>query len=61
MVHGSITCTPNLIMLGGDVALPIDIVAGSYASRQLPTNRLLPYVDWIRIVLDMSFSTENLN
>ena len=60
MVHGSITCTPNLIMLGGDVALPIDIVAGSRANRQLPTNRLLAYVDWIRNVLDMSFSTENL-
>ena len=60
MVHGSITCTPNLIMLGGEVALPTNIVAGSRASRQLPTNRLLAHVDWIRNVLDMSFSTENL-
>ena len=31
-VHGSITCTPNLIMLGGEVALPLDTVAGSHAN-----------------------------
>ena len=47
-------------MLGDEVALPIDIVAGSHASRQLPTNRLLAYVEWVRNVLDMSFSAENL-
>ena len=26
-IHGSITCTPNLIMLGGELSLPLDLVA----------------------------------
>lgn len=28
-VHESTKCTPNLVMLGKEIALPIDVIAGS--------------------------------
>ena len=54
-VHESTKCTPNLIILGREVSLPIDMIAGSPPNNQLLTNCPLAYVEWVRNALEMSF------
>ncbi|CAG2233136.1 unnamed protein product [Mytilus edulis] len=54
-VHESTKCTPNLIMLGREVCLPIDIIAGTPPSEtefECP----IKYVEWIKDAMQESFA-----
>jgi hypothetical protein len=48
-------------MLGREVSVPIDVIAGSPPNHQLDTDCPHAYVEWVRNVLETSFSTVHEN
>lgn len=55
-VHESTKCTPNLIMLGKEITLPIDVIAGSPPMQHQHEGCYSSYVEWVRNSMEMSFS-----
>lgn len=56
-VHENTNYIPNLVILGREVSLPIDIVA----AFPFLTNCALANVEWVCNVLEISFSTVHEN
>ncbi|XP_033728208.1 uncharacterized protein LOC117317503 [Pecten maximus] len=57
--HKSTHCTPNLMMLGREVFVPIDLMAGtpSHTPEQCPVE----YVEWLRHSMQTNFEFANSN
>lgn len=55
-VHESTKCTPNLVMLGKEITLPIDVIAGSPPMQHQHEGSYSSYVEWVRNSMEMSFS-----
>ena len=54
-VHESTQCTPNELMYGWNLALPIDVIAGpSPRASEIPQCPVV-YVEWLRTSLENSF------
>ena len=47
-VHGSTGCSPNLLMLGREIKLPIDILANTPTEDEMPYSCSIEYVQWVR-------------
>jgi hypothetical protein len=60
-VHESTKCTPNLIMLGREIILPIDVMAGSPPVQNMNHLCYNAYVEWIRNAMETSFVTVHSN
>lgn len=60
-VHESTKCTPNLVMLGREIMLPIDIIAGTPPMQNPNIGCNHSYVEWVRNSMEMSFSTVHDN
>ena len=60
-LHESTKCTPNLLMLGRETCLPIDIIAGK-PPNSIDTECPVQYVEWVRDAIHRSFdfAYENL-
>ena len=59
-VHESTKCTPNLLMLGREICLPIDIIAGSLpdmSTHECP----IKYVEWVKDAMERSFEFAHEN
>lgn len=55
-VHLSTKCTPNLVMLGKEITLPIDVLAGSPPMQHQHEECYNSCVEWVRNSMEMSFS-----
>ena len=41
-------CTPNLLMLGHEVSMAVDLMIGNASQPQHGTNCTIEYVEWLR-------------
>ena len=46
-MHESTGCSPNLLMLGREINLPIDLMLGN-SNQELPYTWSIEYVQWVR-------------
>ena len=53
-IHESTKCSPNMMVFGRDLALPIDVIAGTPPVVDMPTCPVV-YVEWLRGALEKSF------
>ena len=53
-LHESTRCSPNMMVFGRDLALPIDVIAGTPPVVDIPTCPVV-YVEWLRGALEKSF------
>ena len=59
-VHESTKCSPNLLMLGREISLPLDIMTGSHhAGNQIECPSL--YVEWMRNTMQRAFDVTHEN
>lgn len=61
-VQESTKCTPNLVMLGREISLPLDIMAGTHQYPSAPDCQIL-YIEWLKSAMQRAFDTtyENLH
>lgn len=59
-IHESTKCTPNLLMLGREISLPLDVMT---AATNFPNDKDCPsqYVEWVRDASRNAFSTAHEN
>ena len=53
-LHESTRCSPNMMVFGLDLALPIAVIAGTPPVVDIPTCPVV-YVEWLRCALEKSF------
>ena len=53
-IHESTKCSSNMMVFGRDLALPIDVIAGTPPLVDIPTCPVV-YVEWLRGALEKSF------
>ena len=53
-IHESTQCSPNQMVYGRDLALPVDVIAGTPPIVAVPTCPVV-YVEWLRDALERSF------
>ena len=56
-IHESTKCSPNLLMLGREISLPIDILTGSPDPN--PTVCPIQYIEWMRDSMQRAFDVAN--
>lgn len=60
-VHESTKCSPNLLMLGRETALPIDIITGYQGNESESIICPSEYVEWMQNTMTRSFELANEN
>ena len=58
--HETIKCTPNKLMFGREISLPIDVVAGSAVDRN-DTICPIHYVEWVKDTLQRAYEFAHEN
>lgn len=61
-LHESTHCSPNLLMLGREIALPLDVMTGSHHTHNTIECPIL-YIEWMRSAMQRAFDIahDNLN
>ena len=54
-IQESTKCTPNLLMLGREISLPIDVLAGRVIASESTHECPIHYVEWIRDALGRAY------
>lgn len=60
-VHESTKCTPNLVMLGRETNLPIDVLAGTTPTNPPEIGCYHSYVEWIRNTMEITYGIVHEN